>query len=92
MFTSIHKQFFALFFLFVKINVTIVFKKIFAIFVIKKQNLIVLVTLNCLEFNKNNLNVKSRSCNNEKEIFLKKFKFLFFFLALSLISFVIFKF
>jgi len=79
MLTFIYKPFFALFFLFVKINVAIVFEKIFAIFVIKVDNLVVLITSSNLKFNKNNLNVKFRNRNNEKEVFLENFKFLFSF-------------
>ncbi len=70
MFTLIYKQLFALFFLFVKIKITIVSKKILAILVINIYNLVVLITLNSLRFNKNNLNIKSRDCNNKEEISL----------------------
>jgi len=75
----IYKQFFASFFLFTKINITIVFRKIFAIFVIKVCNLVVLIILNYLKFNKDNLNIKSRSRNNKKEVFLKILHSYFFF-------------
>jgi len=61
--------------LFVEIKITIVFRKIFAILVIKVRNFVVLTTLNNLRFNKNNLNIKSRNCNNKKEASLKEFKF-----------------
>ncbi len=75
MLTFIYKQFFILFFLFVKIKIAIVFKKIFAILIIKIRNFVVLTTLNNLRSNKNNLNIKFRNRNNKKEAFLKEFKF-----------------
>jgi len=61
--------------LFVKIKIAIVFKKIFAILIIKVCNFVVLTTLNNLRFNKDNFNVKFRNCNNKKETSLKEFKF-----------------
>jgi len=61
--------------LFVKIKIAIVFKKIFAILIIKIRNFVVLTTLNNLRSNKNNLNIKFRNRNNKKEAFLKEFKF-----------------
>jgi len=61
--------------LFVKIKIIIVFKKKFAILIIKIRNFVVLITLNNLRFNKNNLNIKSRNCSNKKKVFLKEFKF-----------------
>jgi len=61
--------------LFVKIKITIVFEKIFAILIIKVRNFIVLTTLNNLRFNKDNLNVKSCDYNNKKEASLKKSRF-----------------
>jgi len=64
-----------LFFLFIKIKVAIVFRKIFAILIIKVRNFVVLIILNNLKFNKDNLNIKSRDYNNKKETFLKEFKF-----------------
>ncbi len=75
MLTSTHKQFFASFFLFVKIKIVIVFKKIFAILVIKVRNFIVLITLNNLRSNEDNFNVKFCDCNNEEETSLKEFEF-----------------
>ncbi len=75
MFTFIHKQFFVLFFLFVKIKIAIVFKKIFRILIIKICNFVILITLNNLRFNKDNFNIKSRNRNNEEKTFLKKFRF-----------------
>ncbi len=75
MLTFIHKQFFVLFFLFVKIKITIVFKKILAIFIIKVRNFVVLTTLNNLRSNKDNLNIKFRNCNNKKKTSLKESKF-----------------
>ena len=64
-----------MFFLFIKIKVAIVFRKIFAILIIKVRNFVVLIILNNLKFNKDNLNIKSRDYNNKKETFLKEFKF-----------------
>ncbi len=75
MFTFIHKQFFVLFFLFVKIKIAIVFKKIFRILIIKICNFVILITLNNLRFNKDNFNIKSRNRNNEEKTFLKKIRF-----------------
>ncbi len=75
MFTFIYRLFFALFFLFVKIKIAIVFKKIFAILVIKVYNFVVSTTLNSLKFNKDNFNIKSCNCNNKKEVSLKESKF-----------------
>jgi len=63
-----------LFLLFIKINIVIVFKKIFAILIIKVYSLVVLITLDNLKFNKDNLNIKSCNCNNKEKISLKKFK------------------
>ena len=80
MFTFIYKQFFVSFFLFVKIKITIISKKIFVILIIKVRNFVVLTTLNNLKFNKDNLNIESRNCNNKKKASLKKFRFRFFFL------------
>ena len=74
MLTFIYKQFFALFFLFVKIKIAIVSKKIFGILIIKVRNFVVLTTLNNLKSNKNNLNVESRNRNNKEKTSLKKFK------------------
>ncbi len=53
---------------------SIVFKKIFAILIIKVYSYIVLITLDNLKFNKDNLNIKSCSCNNKEKNSLKKFK------------------
>jgi len=64
-----------LFFLFVKIKITIVFKKIFAILIIKVRNFVILTTLNNLRFNKNNFNIKFRNYNNEKKASLKESRF-----------------
>ncbi len=75
MFTFIHKQFFALFFLFVKIKIAIVFKRIFRILIIKICNFVISITLNNLRFNKDNFNIKSRNRNNEEKTFLKKIRF-----------------
>jgi len=61
--------------LFVEIKIAIVFKKIFAILVIKVRNFVVLTTLDNLRFNENNLNIKFRNRNNKKETSLKEFKF-----------------
>ncbi len=68
MFTFIYKQFFVSFFLFVKIKITIISKKIFVILIIKVRNFVVLTTLNNLKFNKDNLNIESRNCNNKKKL------------------------
>ncbi len=73
MFTFIHKQFFVLFFLFVKIKIVIVFKFFFAILIIKVYNFVILITLNNLKFNKDNLNIESCNYNNKEKTFLKKF-------------------
>ncbi len=75
MLTFIYKQFFILFFLFVKIKIAIVSKKILAILVIKIRNFVILTTLNNLKSNKDNFNIKSCNCNNKEETSLKKFKF-----------------
>jgi len=85
MLTFTQRQFFALFFLFIEINVAIVFKKILAIFVIKVRNFVVLITLDNLRSNKDNLNIKFCNCNNKEEVFLKDFKFLLFFFLLCLL-------
>jgi len=61
--------------LFIKIKITIIFKKIFAILVIKVCNFVVLTTLNNLRSNKDNLNIKFRNCNNKEKASLKEFKF-----------------
>ncbi len=73
MFTSIYKQFFALFFLFVKIKIIIVFRKIFAILVIKVRNFVVLTTLDNLKSNKDNFNIKFCDYNNKEKASLKEF-------------------
>jgi len=78
----IYKQFFASFFLFVEINVTIVSRKIFAIFVIKVCNLVVLISSSNLKFNKDDFNVQFRDRNSKKDFFLKNFEFLSSFLLL----------
>jgi len=84
---------------FIRINVAIVFKKIFAIFIIKIRDFVVLITLDYLKFNENNLNIKFRNRDNEKKVSLKYSKFLSSFFrrlltkrmfALLFISFVIF--
>ncbi len=75
MLTLIYKQFFVLFSLFVKIKIAIVFRKIFAISIIKVCNFVVLTTLNNLKSNKDNFNIKFRNYNNEKKASLKEFKF-----------------
>ncbi len=75
MFTSIYKQFFASFFLFIKIKIVIIFKKILAILIIKTHNFVVLTTSNSLKSNKDNLNIKFRNRNNKEKTSLKKFKF-----------------
>jgi len=62
-----------LFFLFVRIKIAIVFKKIFANLVIKVYNLIVSITLNNLKSNKDNFNIRSCNYKDKKEVFLKKF-------------------
>jgi len=64
-----------LFSLFVKIKITIAFKKIFAILIIKVRSFVVLTTLNNLRFNENNLNIEFCNRNNKEEAFLKKSKF-----------------
>jgi len=64
-----------LFFLFVKIKIAIVFKKIFAILIIKVRNFVILTTLSNLRFNKDNLNIKSCNRNNKEETSLKEFSF-----------------
>jgi len=63
-----------LFFLFVKIKIAIIFKKIFAILIIKIRNLIILTILNNLRFNKNNFNIESRNYNNKEEASLEEFR------------------
>ncbi len=73
MLTFTYKQFFVLFFLFVKIKIVIVFEKKNAILIIKVCNFVVLTTLNNLKFNENNFNVKSCNCNNKEKASLKKF-------------------
>ena len=75
MLTFIYKQFFVLFFLFIEIKIIIVFKKIFAISIIKIRDFVVLIILNNLRFNKDNLNNKFRNYNNKKEASSKEFKF-----------------
>jgi len=64
-----------LFFLFVKIKIAIISKKILAILVIKVYNFVVLTTLDNLRFRENNLNIKSCNYNNRKEASLEKSKF-----------------
>jgi len=61
--------------LFVKIKIAIVSRKIFAILIIKARSFVISTTSNNLRFNKNNLNIKSRNCNNKEEISLKESKF-----------------
>jgi len=61
--------------LFVKIKIAIVFKKIFAILIIKVRNFVVLTILNNLRFNKDNLNIEFRNYNNKEEAFLEEFEF-----------------
>ncbi len=75
MLTFIYKQFFVLFFLFVKIKIAIVSKNFFAILIIKVCNLVILIILNNLKFNKDNLNIKFRNCSNKEKASLKEFKF-----------------
>jgi len=72
-----------LFFLFVEINVVIVFEKILAIFVIKVRDLVVLIILDNLRFNKDDLNVEFCNCNNKEEVSLEDFRFLFSFFLFS---------
>ena len=79
-----------LFFLFVEIKIAIVFKKIFAILIIKIYNFVVLTTSNNLRFNKDNLNIKSCNCNNKEKISLKNLNFCLFFI-LFFVNFVIFR-
>jgi len=62
-----------LFFLFVKIKITIVFEKKIAILVIKIRNFIVSTTLDSLKFNKSNLNIEFRNRNSKEKAFLKNF-------------------
>jgi len=64
-----------LFFLFVKIKIAIVFKKILAILIIKIRNFVILITLNNLRFNKDNFNIKFCNCNNKEKASLKESKF-----------------
>ncbi len=64
-----------LFFLFVKIKIAIVFKKILAILIIKIRNFVILTTLNNLRFNKDNFNIKFCNCNNKEKASLKESKF-----------------
>ncbi len=75
MFTFIYKQFFALFFLFIKIKIAIVSKKILAISIIKVRNFVVLTTLSNLKSKKDNFNIKSRNRNNKKKILQKNLSF-----------------
>ncbi len=75
MLTFTHKQFFALFFLFIKIKIAIVSRNFFAILIIKARNFVVLATSNSLRFNKDNLNIKFCNCNNKKKASLKEFRF-----------------
>jgi len=77
-----------LFFLFVKIKIAIVFRKIFAISIIKICNFVVLTTLNNLRSKEDNLNIKFRNCNNKEEASLKDSKFLSF--VFCLFSYFIF--
>ena len=79
-----------MFFLFVKIKITIIFKKIFAILIIKIRNFVILITLNNLKFNENNLNIRSCNYNNKGKTSLKELSFNFNF-NLFFISFIIFK-
>ncbi len=67
MLTFTYKQFFASFFLFVEIKIAIIFKKIFAMLIIKVRNFVILTTLNNLKFNKDNLNIEFRNRNNKKK-------------------------
>jgi len=60
-----------LFSLFVKIKITIVFRKVFTILIIKVCNLVILITLNNLKFNKDNFNLKSCDRNNKEKVSLK---------------------
>jgi len=69
-----------LFFLFIKIKIAIVSKKIFAFLIIKARNLVVLIALNNLKFKENNLNIKFRNRNSKEDFFLKNFNSLFSFL------------
>jgi len=64
-----------LFFLFIKIKIAIVFKKILAILIIKIRNFVILTTLSNLRSNKNNFNIKFCNYNNKEEAFSKEFKF-----------------
>ncbi len=64
-----------LFFLFVEIKIAIVFKKIFAILIIKVRNFVILTILDNLRFNKDNFNIKFCNYNNKEKAFLKEFKF-----------------
>ncbi len=75
MLTFIYKQFFASFFLFVKIKITIVFRKIFAILIIKVRSFVVLTILSNLKSNESNLNIKSRNYNSKKKASLKESRF-----------------
>jgi len=61
-----------LFFLFVKIKIAIVSRKIFAILIIKVRNFVVLTTLNNLRFKEDNLNIKSCNYNNKEKASLKE--------------------
>ncbi len=67
MLTFTYKQFFASFCLFVEIKIAIIFKKIFAMLIIKVRNFVILTTLNNLKFNKDNLNIEFRNRNNKKK-------------------------
>ncbi len=69
-----------MFYLFVKIKIAIIFKKILAILVIKVRNFVMLATLNNLKFNKDNFNVKFCNRNNKEKASLKKSKSKFFLL------------
>ena len=74
-FTFIYRQFFVLFILFIKIKIAIIFKKIFAISIIKIYNFVVLIILDNLKSNIDNLNIKFCNCNNKEKISSKKSKF-----------------
>ncbi len=80
-----------MFFLFIKIKIAIISKKIFAILIIKIYNFIILTTLDNLRFNKDNLNIKFCNYNNNNKVFLKNSKFLSFFFVLFFVNFVIFR-
>jgi len=61
--------------LFVKIKITIIFEKKFAILIIKIYNFVILITLNNLRFKKDNLNIEFYNYNNKEKASLKKFRF-----------------